>query len=48
MDAYNNETSDSTNIMNDILNGLYVSSNVNLHKFRDYDPKLSNYIVLKE
>jgi hypothetical protein len=31
-----------------ILNGLYSSSNVNLHKFRDYDSKLSNYIKLKE
>lgn len=30
------------------LNGLYQSSNPNLHKHRDYDPFLSNYIKLKE
>jgi hypothetical protein len=31
-----------------MLNGLYQSSNVNLYKHRDYDPKLSSYVKLVE
>ena len=27
-----------------LLNGLYMSSNPNLHKYRDYDPFLSNHV----
>eukprot|EP00347_Sterkiella_histriomuscorum_P012142 403369735 len=30
------------------LNGLYQSSNPNLHKHRDYDPFLSNFVKLKQ
>ena len=35
-------------ILNLHLNGLYKSSNPNLHDYRDYDPCLPNYIKLKE
>lgn len=30
------------------LNGLYTSSNANLHKHRDYDPFLPNFVKLKQ
>jgi len=50
MDFYsvNNERDQEGEPVTELLNGLYHSTNVNFHKFRDYDPKLPNYVKLKE
>jgi hypothetical protein len=45
---YLEEKEMESNKLGEIMNGLYISSNVELHKFRDYDPKLKNHIKLKQ